>query len=90
MLKIDSKASLKRIPVGTKLALVNSLMGPCEPKPRTVKTVRSNDLIMATEKGDSYLGLSTGDKCVPTERGFRICNREGRICAEYIFLDEAP
>jgi hypothetical protein len=93
MLTIDSKAALKRIPVGTKLRLVCCLMGPCD-RLRTVKAVRSNDLVMDTEKGDSYLTLNKGDRCTPTEKGFRITNPEVKgnqgeplICAEYEFVE---
>ena len=86
-MKITSIAELKRIPVGTRLRLVNSLIGPCD-KPRTVKKVRSADIIMWTPEGtDSYLTLK-GVSLSPTENGFRLFEKwDGGLCAEYRFED---
>ena len=68
-----TKAELKRRLVpGTKLVLVNCLMGPCN-KPRTVKQVRSTDIIMLTPEGkESHLDLQSHEFVEATENGFRI------------------
>jgi len=86
-MNITSLAALKRIPVGTRLRLIDSLIGPCD-KPRTVKQVRSADIIMLTPEGtDSYLTLK-GVRLSPTENGFRLFEKwNGGLCAEYRFED---
>lgn len=89
---INSIAEIKRIPVGTKLFLVNSLCGPCSPSGRIIKKVRSQDIILTIDDEnhknngqDSYLSLSKVN-VVPTENGFKmICKNELVLCAEYVF-----
>ena len=78
MTNINSVAAVKRLPIGTKLRLVNSLMGPCD-RARTLKEVRSKDLVFITEKATlSYLFL-TGCRVVATETGFRLVAKGGNV-----------
>jgi len=68
-----TKAELKRRLVpGTKLTLVDSLLGECC-KPRTVHAVRSADYIMLTPEGKhSHLAIVTGERIDETPGGFRV------------------
>lgn len=78
---IKTKAELKRLPVGTKLQLIHTLLGPTK-KIRVIKKVASNYLILTTEDNkDSYLYLS--GKFESTKDGFRILE-DSRIAAEYL------
>lgn len=79
-----SIAAIKRLPVGTKLTLVNSLMGPCR-KTRTVHRHQSNALTFTGEgiESESYLHFNTGDKVKETTKGFQILDAEGHLMAEY-------
>lgn len=80
-----TKAELKRRLVpGTKLTLVNCLMGPCN-KHRTVQQVRSSEFVMSTPEGsDSYLPIGSDEYVEATENGFKIIIKgSGRIAAEY-------
>lgn len=77
--KIDSVARLKRIPVGTKLYLVASLLGLHSPSARTVKQVRSASIVMRVDDidsknygKDSYLSFPSGTRVVATSRGFQV------------------
>lgn len=92
---IDSKAAIKRIPVGTRLILINSLLGPCN-LPRTVIATTSNALqLRQDDKGPearvSWLYLDQPMQVIPTgenkDYGFRIITG-GKICAEYVFRKE--
>jgi hypothetical protein len=90
MMRINSKAAVKRIPVGTKLMLVHTLLGPTH-SPREVVQVKSNHLVMRREDNQlSYLYLDqTHETVEATERGFRIVLNEAgskQIAAEYTFL----
>ena len=68
---LNTIAAIKRLPVGTKLRLINCLMGPTD-QPREAVKVRSKDLVFKTEKGSlSYASLS-GVKVEATEKGFRL------------------
>lgn len=84
-MKIESKAAIKRLPIGTRLVLVNSLMGQCY-IPRVIHEVKSNQILMKLDDGRiSHLYLDqTGEKVEATESGFRILTDEGRIAVEYI------
>lgn len=68
-----TKAELKRrlIP-GTKLTLVNTLLGPCN-KPRTVLDVRSRGYVMLTPEGKhSHLDIVPGEEIHETPNGFQV------------------
>lgn len=68
-----TKAELKRrLTPGTKLTLVNSLLGPCS-KPRTVHEVRSADYVMLTPEGKhSYLTIIPAEEVRETPKGFQV------------------
>ncbi len=92
-----TKAELKRRLVpGTKLVLIDCLMGKCH-KPRTVKQVRSSDIIMLTDEGkESHLHIASNEYVTETANGFQVWlkyqpaqpglpEQPPRIAAEYIF-----
>lgn len=68
-----TKAELKRRLVpGTKLTLVNCMMGPCN-KHRTVVKVMSTDVQMLTPEGThSYMTLNSYERVEATENGFKV------------------
>ena len=78
-MRVDSVASAKRIPLGTKLYLVGTLMGSQKPSLRTLVKVGSRDLQFRVDDPDhknygkvSYLSLPSGTKIEATPRGFII------------------
>jgi hypothetical protein len=92
-MKIRTLAELKRIPVGTRLRLVRTLMGPTD-KPRVVAKVQANAIAFRTEDDRlSWLNLPKAKDFEPTEHGFRVWDtwdpggpQERReIGAEYVF-----
>ena len=102
MVKVDSVAALKRIPVGTKLYIIASLRGPNAPKGRIVQKVRSRDILFTVDDPTSknhgetsYLGLDKV-RVEPTANGFRIFDASGvrgeggGLCAEYVFAEPDP
>lgn len=98
MITIDSKAALKRIPVGTKLRLVRSLLGPCN-KLRELHAVRSADLVFKVlDVGDKKYGqlsyLSFADTRLESRpNGFALYEKEDSglgitgPCAEYEWVN---
>lgn len=90
-MKINSIAAIKRIPIGTKLIVIHSLLGPCS-SGRIVKKIRSKDVVMTiNDPGhknngqDSYLTLNDV-RVENTGRGFRLINKDdGETCVEYMF-----
>ena len=87
---VNTIAAIKRLQPGTKLILVNSLVGrPKTDGRRTLKKVRSNDVIMMTPDGrDSYLSLHNV-RVVQTELGFTLFDKDsGELCAAYLFEDQ--
>lgn len=86
---IKTKAELKRLPIGTDLILINSLMGPCH-TPRKIFKVMSNQIVMELPDGrTSHLYLDGGVKLEPTPDGFLMrCTDDERIAAQYIVLAE--
>ncbi len=90
-MNIKSIADVKRIPVGTRLFLVRSLLGEHAPKGRIVKQVRSNDIIMTVDDGSKKVGESSyldlrGVIVTATEEGFRLTEKtSGMVCVEYKF-----
>jgi hypothetical protein len=79
---IKTKAQLKRLPVDTELILIECLMGLCN-DPRTIKQVRSNDIVMELPNGrTSYCNL--GNKLEPTEDGFLLRCEDGTIAVKYL------
>jgi hypothetical protein len=100
---IHTIAEVLRIPVGTRLRLVRSLLGPCD-KRRTVIQAQSRGLILRVEddglaKGESsWLRFSPGDKIEPRINGFAVLtfvddahdtSLRREIAAEYQFVHEA-
>lgn len=79
---IKTKAELKRLRVGTRLILIDCLMGPCH-QPRTIKEVRSNSIKMQLEDG-RISTLDLHGKLEPTAEGFLIRCEDGRIRVQYI------
>ena len=86
---LKRQADSRRIPTGTRLALVSSLMGDCEAAWRTVVGVRSADILVAVAGKDepSYLTLGKAQDFEPTRYGFKIKTPEGETAAEYILGD---
>jgi hypothetical protein len=95
-MRIKTLADLKRIPIGTRLRLVKSLMGPTS-KLRIVAKVQSNSIAF---DGDdikpghhSWLNLPKAADFEPTSNGFRIYDtwdpggpgERREIGAEYVF-----
>ena len=93
--KIDTVAALKRLPIGTKLKIIRSLMGPNPPSGRIVSRVQSNALVLKVDDpasknngNESYLWLPSGTKVRPTEGGFQVLEPEkGEVGAEYVFAE---
>jgi hypothetical protein len=86
---INTKAAIKRIPAGTKMALINSLLGPCN-LPRTVIRATSNALILGQDdKNDreSWLYLDRPMEVNATPNGFRL-TQSGSVIAEYTFTNQ--
>ncbi len=76
-MKVDTVAALKRIPPGTKLYLVRTLMGPQPPSLRTVVKAGARDLQLRIDDTAhksfgrvSYLGFPSGTKIQATPNGF--------------------
>lgn len=82
---IATKAQLKRLPVGHKLTLINSFMGPTN-IPRRIHEVKSTQIVMQLDDGKlSYLYLDNGDKLEPTSDGFLLrCKESGEIAVQYV------
>lgn len=80
---IQTKAELKRLPIGTTLTLTNCLMGACNDS-RTIKAIKSNKIVMQLPDGresNCYL-----DNCIlkPTETGFELHGDESdRLLVAY-------
>jgi len=81
-------ADLKRLPVGTRLTLVNCLMGPCN-KPRTLKKITSNALLFEPDDKPgtiSWLYFGKAKDFRAEENGFSIIDIDGNIAASYRFI----
>lgn len=81
-------ADLKRLPVGTKLKLVRSLMGPTPPEKqdRTVLRHQSNAVVMAVaHKGgaESFLYHPKASELRTEPNGFSIVEPNGEVSAQY-------
>jgi predicted RNA methylase len=90
---VDSAAALRRIPVGTKLRLVQSLRGP-ESSGRIFHQARAADVAFLIDDPSkknngqvSYLQLK-GSKIEPRPNGFAVLD-SGRVMAQYVFADAA-
>lgn len=91
-LSVDSVVAIRRLPIGTRLYLVASLMGPQAPVARVVKEIRSRDMVVTIDDpahakygSVSYMHLS-GIRVEATEGGFRIFEKgSDRVCSEYVF-----
>lgn len=81
-------ADLKRLPPGTKLRLVECLMGPVPEgtQLRTVEQVRSADIVMrvAHSGARSYLTLPKAADFRETADGFAI-EEDGVVAARYVW-----
>ena len=87
-------ADLKRLPVGTRLLLVECLMGPVNPpKARTVARRQSNALAFSgdgiREGHYSWLFFPTASEFKETPDGFAIMEDDGAVGARYTFPKEA-
>lgn len=89
-------ADLKRLPIGTELRNVRSLMGPTPPEKqlRKVVKIQSNAILFQREgtTEPSYLFFPKASEFESTENGFRVFSsyegREGiirELAAEYEF-----
>ena len=94
-MKVSSVADVRRIPVGTKLRVVRTLMGPCAPSGRIVKQARSRDVVLTIDDPghkycgqDSYLTFPAGTKVEPRDRGFAVI-AGGEVACEYEFVEGA-
>lgn len=80
-------AALKKIAVGTRLRLVNCLMGPCD-KLRIVAKVNSNSIQFTgdgiQEGRTSYLYFPKSSQFRADDNGFTIFE-DNEIAAQYIF-----
>lgn len=79
---VKSVADIKRLPVGTELYLVHTLLGPQYPSKRVIKQIRSADIVVTIDDPrhhnhgrDSYLDLRHV-KVEPTELGFLLRSKE--------------
>ena len=96
-MKIKTKTDLKKIPIGTKLRLVQNLLGPCD-KDRVVlrvaKGVGGYVAFRAPEFGEdieSYLNLDSIKQVQSDENGFSIFvdgHKGLTLAAKYIFVEE--
>ena len=94
-MNIRTLADLKRIPVGTRLRLVHSLLGPID-KARVVEKVQTNAIAFRTEDNRvSWLHLPKAKNFEATTNGFRIWEtweehgqERRQLGAEYIFEGE--
>jgi len=81
---IKTKAELKRLPEGTELTLVNNLLGKVSTPRRTIKQIRSQDIILTLEDGRESFMYLEGCTLQPTDDGFKLIDRlNGVLCAEY-------
>lgn len=78
----------RRLYVGRKLLLVRTLYGPTQ-KQREVYRVRSNSIIMKTEKDtESYLDIPKAKFVKETDNGFQfLCEDTGSVAVEYQWID---
>ncbi len=89
MLTVNTKAAIKRLPIGTRLYLVNTLVGPTR-RLQEVAKVQSNAVAFTVLDGPkagklSWLYLDgEGQTVEATEKGFRVME-EGHLAAEYEF-----
>lgn len=86
---IRTVADLKRIPIGTRLRLTHSLMGPTPPEKqwRTVREVRSKDMIVEPDckpGSRSYMGFPKASDLRVTAVGFDVYE-DTTLCASYSF-----
>lgn len=92
MQHVNSKAALKRLPIGTRLRLVHSLIGPCN-QGKEVFEVKSNCVIMRNTDGPkagnlSHLYLDGVSVVRATTKGFALWDIDGDreiLAAEYEF-----
>lgn len=86
-MKINSKAALKQLPIGTALRLVKNPF-PCD-KPRIVHIMQTNAIGFMTETYSvSWFYLDqVGRKIEGTENGFRVL-QDGILWGEYEFYSE--
>jgi hypothetical protein len=91
MPKVQSLADLKRLPIGTKLRLVHSLLGPVpeEWQGRRVSRIQSNALVVEITSGPkagvlSWLYFPKAKDLHETPNGFEV-NEEGEVAARYEF-----
>jgi hypothetical protein len=84
---IKTKAELKRLAVGTRLIMTNNMVGRFDVPSRTIKQIRSNDIIMSLEDGRESYSQLNDVRLEPTEEGFKLIDREtGVLCVEYKVL----
>lgn len=89
ILTVRTVADLKRIPVGTRMRLTHSLMGPTPPEKqwRTVREVRSKDLIVEPDCKPgvlSYMSFPKASELRSTPVGFDVYE-DTTLCASYSF-----
>jgi len=92
MPKVNRLADLKRLPIGTRLRVVESLLGPVEQgrQGRCLEKVKSNALGFSTERRGydswelSWLQLPKASDFEATEDGF-IVREDGAVAARYVF-----
>ncbi len=86
-------ADMKRLPVGTELNLIHTLLGPCS-KRRVLSEVKSNAFLFdCPDEGHgrkSWLYFPKASDFEATEKGFKIweggTKGDGILAAEYIFI----
>lgn len=88
MEKINSVAAVLRLPKGTKLRIIRSMLGPCPPTGRIVKEVHSRDVVMTVDdptsnSKESWLYLK-GAKVEARPNGFVVMH-DGEVSTEYEF-----
>lgn len=102
MIKVDSVAALKRLPIGTKLRRkgrepikIHGNTGtttiPCPDGLRVLHQVRSKDIVFLNAKKEkTYLNFS-GCRVEPTELGFKLIDKssqDGLGLVEYEIMEE--
>jgi len=93
-MRVNCLADLKRLPIGTKLRLVECLMGPVpeEKQGRILAKVQSNAVAFLTPKDNyqghlSWLHLPPAKQFVATSDGFTVLEDTGEVAARYVFDD---
>lgn len=96
--RVTKLADLKRIPVGARLRLVDSLMGPCS-KDRVVHAVKSNAIVFTDPnkpesrswfyfpRASEFEATSDGFACFAWNDNSRTGETKRVLCMRYVYVD---